>query len=98
MLIGAAALVGLLCQFISCDADDSSNRCFSSMMAQRGCTGNSLSESAPRSETGMLVVDQVISVLVLLLVVITCAFRCLLDWLVQLLSFACVLLKCCLVP
>jgi len=43
LLSGAGALVGLLCQFISCDADDSSNSCFSSLMAQRGCTGNSLS-------------------------------------------------------
>jgi hypothetical protein len=98
LLSGAGALVGLLCQFISCDADDSSNSCFSSMMAQRGCTGNSLSESTPRSETVMLVVDQVISVLVLLLVVITCAFRCLLDWSVPLPSYACVLLNYCLVP
>ena len=92
------SLVGLLCQFMSCDADDSSNSFCSSMMAQHGCTGNSLSESTPRSETVMLVVDQVISVLVLLLAVITCAFRCLLDWSVQLSSYACVLLNWCLVP
>jgi hypothetical protein len=66
-----SSLVGLLCQFMSYDADDSSNSFCSSVMARHGCTGNSLSESTPRSETVMLVVDQVISVWVLLLVVIT---------------------------
>ena len=70
----------------------------SAMMAQHGCAGNSLSESRPRSEAVMLIVDQGISVLVLLLVVITCALRRLLDWSVQLPSYACVLLNCCLVP
>ena len=66
-------------------------------MAQRVCTGNSLSKSTPRSETVMLVVDQVISVLLLLALVITCAFRCLLHWSVQLPSYACVLLNWCCV-